>query len=296
MSLKPASIGPVPEETARVARAAFPKGNLYRRVRDELGALFEDTLFADLFPTRGQPAEAPWRLALMSILPFLEGLPDRQAAEAVRSRIDWKYLLGLEGTDAGFNCSVRSEFRGRLIAGGAEERLFARVLSHFKGQGWLKARGRQRTDATQVLAAIRTLNRLELVGRTLQQALTTRAMVAPEWLRAPIGPDWFERSSQPLEDSRFPQEEAGRLALAEQSGQDGQHLLRSLQAERDLQWREHVPAVATLRQVWDQPDQPVTGQIRWRKKDALPPSAERIPAPPATQARSSAKRSVTWVG
>jgi transposase len=165
-----------------------------------------------------------------------------------------------------------------------------------KDRDSLWARGRQRTDATHVLAAIRTLNRLELVGRTLQHALNTLAMVAPEWLRAPIGPDWFERYSKPLEDSRFPKEEAGRLAVAEQIGQDGQHLLSSMEAESDLQWLEHVPAVATLRQVWDQQYQQVTGQIRWRNTDAVPPSAERMTAPHATEARYSAKRSVTWVG
>ncbi len=96
MSLKPEPIGPVPEETARIARAAFPKGKLYLRLKDELGTLYQDDLFADLFPSRGQPAEAPWRLALVTIMQFLEGLSDRQAAEAVRSRLDWKYLLGLE--------------------------------------------------------------------------------------------------------------------------------------------------------------------------------------------------------
>src|SRR5262252_3997860 len=142
MSLKPEAIGPVPEETARVAHAVCPHGNLYLRLRDELGTLFEDDLFADLFPTRGQPAEAPWRLALISILQFLEGLPDRQAADALRSRIDWKYLLGLELTDAGFDFSVLSEFRSRLIAGGAEERLFDTLLTHFKAHGWLVTRGR----------------------------------------------------------------------------------------------------------------------------------------------------------
>ncbi len=96
MSLKPEPIGPVPEETARIARAAFPKGKLYLRLKDELGTLYQDDLFADLFPSRGQPAEAPWRLALVTIMQFLEGLSDRQTAEAVRSRLDWKYLLGLE--------------------------------------------------------------------------------------------------------------------------------------------------------------------------------------------------------
>src|SRR5581483_8606070 len=89
MSLKPELVGPVPEETARIARAAFPKGNLYLRLRDELGTLYQDDLFADLFPARGQPAETPWRLALVTIMQFLESLSDRQAAEAVRSRLDW---------------------------------------------------------------------------------------------------------------------------------------------------------------------------------------------------------------
>jgi len=233
---------------------------------------------------------------VISILHFREGLPDRQAAEAVRSRIDWKYLLGLDLTDSGFNFSVLSEFRSRLIAGGAAERIFDRLLVHFKAQGWLMARGRQRTDATPVLAAIRTLNRLELVGRTLQHALTLLALVAPAWLRAHVSPDWFERYSKPLEDSRFPKEEAGRLALAEQIGQDGQHLLLSIEAESDMHWLERVPAVATLQHVWTQQYRLAMGQIHWRNTDGVPPSAERLASPHDTEARYSTKRSVTWVG
>ena len=146
-------------------------------------------------------------LLLVSILQFLEGLPDRQAAEAVRSRIDWKFLMGLDLTDAGFHYSVLSEFRSRLIAREAAERLFDQVLTHLKSHGWLRARGRQRTDATHVLAAIRRLNRLELAGRTLQHALTTLAVVAPEWLQAQIGPEWFERSQQTAR--RFPLSQRG---------------------------------------------------------------------------------------
>lgn len=296
MSLQPEAIGPVPAETVRVAHAAFPKGNRYLRMRDELGTLFDDTLFVDLFPPRGQPAEAPWRLALISILQFIEGLPDRQAADAVRSRIDWKYLLGLDLTDAGFNFSVLSEFRSRLLHGNAAERLFDHLLTHFKAQGWLVARGRQRTDATHVLAAIRTLNRVELVGRTLQHALNTLALVAPEWLQAHIEADWFVRYSKPMEDSRFPKDEAGRLALAEQIGRDGQHLLFSIETADDGAWLAQIPAVATLRQVWAQQYHVTTDQLRWRNKDDLPPSAQRIASPHDTEARYSTKRSVTWVG
>ena len=115
---------PVPQQTAPVAKAAFPKGNLCLTLRDELGTLFSNEAFADLFPTRGQPAQAPWRLALVTILQYVENLADRQAAEAVRSRIDWKYLLGLQLTDAGFDASVLCEFRARLVSGQADARLF----------------------------------------------------------------------------------------------------------------------------------------------------------------------------
>src|SRR4051795_11231363 len=128
MSLKPSPIELVPEETARIARAAFRKGNPLLRLRDEFGAIFADADFADLFPKRGQPGLAPWRLALVTLLQFRESLADRQAAEAVRARIDWKYLLALDLADAGFDHTVLCEFRARLLAGDAAERLLARML------------------------------------------------------------------------------------------------------------------------------------------------------------------------
>ena len=145
--LKPSPIQPVPEETARIARAAFRTGNPLLELRDELGTIFADADFADLFPRRGQPGLAPWRLALVTLLQFHENLPDRRAAEAVRARIDWKYLLGLELTDPGFDPSVLCEFRARLLAGSAEERLLGKLLEVCRARGLLKARGRQRTDA-----------------------------------------------------------------------------------------------------------------------------------------------------
>ena len=117
MSMHPRAIGPIPEETARVARAAFPRGNPYLTLRDQLGSLYDDQDFAVLFSKRGRPAEAPWQLALICVFQFMEGLSDRQAAEAVRSRIDWKYALGLDLADPGFDYSVLSKFRARLTQG-----------------------------------------------------------------------------------------------------------------------------------------------------------------------------------
>jgi transposase len=186
MSRQPGGIPSVPEETRRIAPAAFPRGTIYRRRRDELGALYDDQLFAPLFPTRGQPAAAPWRLALTTVMQFAEGLSDRQAAEAVRSRIDWKYTLSLELIDPGFDHTVLSEFRTRLVAGHAEQLLLDTLLARVRERGLLKPRGRQRTDSTHVLAAIRVLNRLQRVGETLRYALNSLAVVAPDWLRAQV--------------------------------------------------------------------------------------------------------------
>ena len=170
MSFHPQPIPAIPEETARLAHAVLPEGNVYMQMRDELGTLYQDQDFLDLFPTHGQPAQEPWRLALVTVMQYAEGLTDRQAADAVRTRIDWKYALSLELTDTGFDFSVLSEFRSRLLANGAERRLFDLLLAHFRERGWIKARGKQRTDSTHVLAAIRTIRRLECVGETMRHA------------------------------------------------------------------------------------------------------------------------------
>ena len=138
MSMRPQEISPVPEETTRVARAANPKGNVYMSMRDELGSIYEDQMFAALFPRRGQPAEAPWRLALVTVMQYMEGLSDRQAAEAVRERIDWKYALSLELSDPGFDFSLLSEFRARLLTGRAEAQLLHVLLDLCKKRGWRK--------------------------------------------------------------------------------------------------------------------------------------------------------------
>ena len=135
MSLKPEPIGPVPEETARLAKAVFPEGSTFLKMRDELGTLFEDEMFVALFPKEGQPALAPWRLALVTILQFAEGLSDRQAAHAVRAHLDWKYALGLELEDRGFDFSVLSEFRSRLLEGQMEYLLFETMLTCLKQRG-----------------------------------------------------------------------------------------------------------------------------------------------------------------
>jgi transposase len=289
----------IPEETQRVARAAFPKGNPYMRLRDEMGSVYEDQTFAPLFSLMGQPALAPWRLAWVTVMQFAEGLTDRQAADAVRGRIDWKYVLGLVLEDPGFDYSVLSEFRARLLEHESENALLDLLLERAKAQGWLKAGGRQRTDSTHVLAAIHRLNRLELVGQTLQHALNEVARREPEWLKPRVPAEWWERYAKKLDDYRLPKGETARRALAEVIGRDGLHFLRLVKQPDTPADLAHLEAVRILEQVWREQysyDGPDDSSPRWRDKKTLPPAAERMVSPHDPEARYSIKRDIEWQG
>jgi transposase len=180
MSMRPREISPVPEETARVARAANPKGNVYMRMRDELGSIYENQMFVALFPQRGQPAEAPWRLALVTVMQYMEGLSDRQAAEAVRERIDWKYALSLELTDPGFDFSLLCEFRTRLLAGGAETQLLQALLDLCKSRGW-RNRARTPTHGFDPCAGGHT--RVSIGSSARGKRCVIRSMCSQRWPR-----------------------------------------------------------------------------------------------------------------
>ena len=296
MSMKPSPIDPIPEETVRVAQAAFPNGNIHMTMRDEFGAIYNDEQFAMLFPERGQPAEAPWRLALVTIMQFLEDLTDRQAADAVRGRIDWKYALSLPLNDAGFDYSVLSKFRTRLVEGQAEQLLFEQLLTVLQQRGLVKAGGKQRTDSTHILAAVRTLSRLELVGETLRQALETLAVLAPGWLRQQADPDWLKRYGQPLDDGRLPKKTTEKQALAEQIGRDGAQLLTTIWGKPELVELRNLVAVDILRQVWIQQYYWQNAQIRWRAEAETPPATLRILSPYDLDARGAKKRNQPWFG
>ncbi len=298
MSLQAPIIYCLPEETARVAHAAFPNGTPDLRMRDVLGPIYLNPDFAARFPATGHPAYAPAQLARVTIMQFAEGLSDAQAADAVRSRIDWKYVLALDLTDSGFHASVLAEFRTRLVAGHAEHLLFETMLTLFHDHGLLKARGRQRTDSTHVLAAIQVLNRLECIGETLRHALNTVATVAPAWLRAWVPAAWFDRYGRRFEEYRLPPGNAERYALAAQSGADGQVLLQTLYAPTAPAWVRGIPAVQVLRRVWipqvyavadDQP-------MRWRIAGDLPSAPLLMSSPYDPEARDTKRRDTEWTG
>lgn len=219
-------------------------------IRDELGELFADEQFAAAFGARGRPAWSPGRLALVTALQMAENLTDRQAAEAVRLRIDWKYCLGLALTDEGFDASVLCEFRTRVLAHGLEEKTLDLLLAGLVERGLLKSGGKQRSDSTHVLAAVRDLNRLELAGETVRACLEALAAAAPDWLAATIDvEDWNARYGVRVDSWRLPTSETKRTALATAYGVDGFTLLEAVYAPDAPAWLADLPAVEVLRVV-----------------------------------------------
>ncbi len=293
--LRPQVIEVIPANTARVATAAFRKGTTVMRLRDAFGTLFRDEDFVSLFPTTGQPALAPWRLALVTVFQFLENLTDRQAADAVRGRVDWKYALGLELEDAGFDFSVLSEFRDRLIEGGSDQLLLDKLLEHFKAKGLIKERGKQRTDSTFVLANVRVMNRTELVGETLRAALNELAEVEPDWLRAAVPAAWFERYSHRVEEYRLPKSKTARDTYLLTVGEDGFTLLNAISQVTSEKLKE-LDKVKTLQAVWDRHYERKEERVRWRDSTELSRAAHAIESPYDPEAKYSTKRGQEWVG
>ncbi len=297
MVLHRQSIKPIPSLTQEIARKAFPKGNIYMTLRDELGTFYDDEDFAELYSSEGQPALHPGGLALICVMQYMANLSDRGAVEAVAARIDWKYALGLELTDSSFDSSVLTLFRSRLLNGSKEKLILNKLLERCQQLQLIKAKGKARTDSTHILAAIRNLNRLEYVGETLRSALNALAMVVPDWLSNVVTKDWFKRYSKPVEESRLPRGTEARNEYAATIGQDGLKILEAIYDEPNTpQWLKEIPAIETLRIAWVHQYWIDQGQLHWRSHKDLPPAGLRSNSPYDAEARYGNKRHTTWLG
>ncbi|MGZ6364194.1 MAG: IS1182 family transposase [Ktedonobacterales bacterium] len=293
--MKPQGLEPIPEETRRLVERLCPKGTMVTQLRDALGPIYSDEQFAHVFPTRGRPAYAPWRLALITALQAIEGLSDRQAAASVCTRLDWLYALALPLDDPSFDFSILSDFRQRLLWAQAQELILEPILQLCRERGWLKAHGKQRTDATAVLARVRALSSLESVGESMRAALNALAQQDGAWLREHLDPAWFDRYVHRFELARFPKAETQRQRLREQVGEDVAHLLASLEEAGTPPALRQVPEVGLLAQVFAQHYEQHDQQIRWRDGPAVK-NEERIVSPYDQEARSSRKRDSVWLG
>jgi transposase len=274
MSLHPQ---PWPEPSGEITRAvlavyAGKRAPMPIAARDELGELFADEQFAAAFADRGPEGWSPGRLMLVTVLQAAEGLTDRQAAEAVRDKLSWKYALGLELTDSGFDASILSEFRTRLVSHELQTRVLDLLVARLVGKGLLKAGGKQRTDSTHVLAAVRLLNQIELVGESVRACLEALAATDPDWVPAVLDTSWQRRYAARIDTWRMPSSKAKRVALGNDFARDGHALLHAV-------WHPTSP-----------------GWLRDADTDGLPPGRSRIVSPYDVDARWGGKRDLTWCG
>jgi transposase len=302
VSVQPRPWPQIPEMTAKVARAASAKGAypLAMRVRDELGELFADAEFAAAYGTRGRPGLSPGMLALITVLQKVENLTDRAAADRAKYGMDWKYALSLELDDPGFDHSVLSEFRARVAEHGLEERALDLLLAALTDKGLVKAGGKQRTDSTHVIAAVRDLNRLELAGECVRAVLEAISAAAPGWVEQVLEVGgWADRYRARVDSWRLPTSETKRAELARAYGADGYALISAVYAPFSPAWLRELPAVQALRVMLIQNYMRVTdgkGREVVKRRESLesggegiPPGRYRLTSPCDTDARWAAK-------
>ncbi|MFF7139464.1 IS1182 family transposase [Streptomyces sp. NPDC008196] len=294
MCIQPRSGSEVPELTVKVARASNPHGTTAMAIRDHLDGLWRDEDFVEWYPRDGKPGLSPAQLATVSVLQFLLELSDRQAAVAVRCRIDFKYALGMELDDPGFHHSVLTDFRERLAEDGRADKLLDLVLEQIKVAGLVRERGRQRTDSTHILSAVRDLTRLEMVTEAMRAALEEIARQAPQELVGLVTDEWGERYGRASRLGRTPTRPKTRI---KNTGDDVYLLLRYVRTYLRALWQG--PQVQALRQIFLQNywvDDRV--RVQWREPDeaGLPPSSTAIVSPYDLTARYSRRNDTRWKG
>jgi transposase len=293
MCLKIHSPWAMPEETGRVGRMLLKEIDPYRLIGAQLFEKWREEEFADLYSSEGKPGYSPVILAFVSVFQFMERLADRQAAQALRMRLDWKYALHLPLEDAGFDFSVLSEFRDRLIEGKAEKRVFEKLVEEIRAMGLIKERGKQRSDSIAMLVKVRRLSRIEMVVETLRLAVVALVEVNREWCEEIIPPSWEDRYGERFVRQRYSEQEWKEYEA--NIGNDGMWLLKRLTdggAPAELQ---DLPEVQVLSTVWAQQFREAQGQMVYKDLKKYDGHSQ-IQNPHDPEARYSRKRKFEWLG
>jgi len=283
----------MPSELATLGAKLLPPDSPYRLIGDKLYEQYRESDYVDLYHAEGKPGLSPVDLACVTVFQYMENLSDRQAAEALRVRLDWKYALHLPLDDQGFNFSVLSEYRDRVIRHQAEGRLFDQLLKQLQALGLVRRRGRQRTDSLAVLTKMRDLNRLEQVVETLRLAVRSLLEADPGWTQATVPPTWEEAYGVRCVTGKL--NAAERQALQARVGADGQWLLERLQADTTPSALRTLPAVEVLATVWTQQFESVNGEMGFQERGAYD-GKTYVVTPHDPEARYSKKGQQAWVG
>jgi transposase len=293
MSLKVKQPWQMPNETQRIGQHLLQEKNTYRLIGDELFTKLNEQDFADLYPSEGQPGYSPVILAFVTVFQFMEKLPDRQAAEALRMRLDWKYALHLSLDNEGFNFSVLSEFRDRLIAGKAEARVFETLVAQIREMGLIKEHGKQRSDSIAMLSKVRWLSRLELAVETLRLTVVSLVNADSKWSGEILPPSWEDKYGERFVKERYTEKEWKEYET--NIGNDGQWLLKRLADEGAPKELQGLSDVKLMETVWTQQFQEENGKMTFKELKKYDGRAQ-IATPHDPEARYSRKRNSEWIG
>jgi transposase len=262
MSIRNELLPSLPRDTAQAAHAAFGQGNIYLTIGDRLDQLVGDVDFARLDPASEQPVARLATCALVTLFQFVEGLPDRRAVEAMRTRIDWKYALHLPLAYRGLEPSALCRFRQRLLNDLVAQLVFQQVMDRLAQTGLLKDIAGSRSGSSEVLAAVCMVSRLEQLLEAMQAVLEALAAAGSKWLLENTLPHWYERYNQIFMLRILRKSNGEQLVVAQTIGQDALYLLEALTAHgSDL---AQLPEVRTLQQVWQQQFFQNLPEIEWR--------------------------------
>jgi len=291
MSLHPIDRSEIPEETAKLGHKLLDENNVYRLIGDRLAELVKDEDFIDMYSSIGGPALSPVILSFVLIFQMLEKLPDRLATEAVRLRIDWKYALHLPLDWTGFHFTNLGHFRERLLKHETEYRIFDRLLQEIVEMGFIRRRGKQRTDSMSVLGLIAKLSRLEMVWETQRMALKAIQIQDEKWLERTIPEAYLKQYIIRQHDYDLKDGEVDDALR--QAGADGLWLLQKVaKGPAELGDLEDVQMLHT---VWEQ-------QFEWDETGEYTGPREKLEAhgliqsPHEPEARYRKKRAKSWQG
>jgi transposase len=293
MCLKPQPPRAIPAATASLVAGLFDDGEVYQFIGDVLFDQFRDEDFADLYPPDGQPSISPVLLSFVTIFKALEDLSDRMTVYCLRFRFDWKFALHLPPEYKGFDHTVLSEFRKRLLTHEAESRVFNAIFAQLKQLGFYKQRGIQRTDSLSIYTHHRRLKRIELCVETMRTVIKELLHRAPDWTRTTLPTEWEERYAKRCKAERLSDEERDSLSVI--VGDDGAWLLDRLEQDDATDLRE-LRAVETLRDVWAvHYERGLGDHMRWTENTTRG-GTEIVETPHDPDAHWASKRGQDWVG
>lgn len=291
MSLQVVDRSEIPEDTANLGQELLGEDNIYRQLGDKLADLLKDEDLAWMYSTQGGPALSPVILALVIVFQMMEKLPDRMAAEMVRVRIDWKYALHLPLNWVGFHWTNLSHFRRRLIENEAEYEVFDRVVEMMVEIGFIRRRGKQRTDSMSILGLVARLSRLELTLETIRVVLAGIEKVDATWLGKNVPAAFLERYGFKKQTYKMTEEEVA--AELRQAGADGLWLRQQLEAAPV--GIQELESVKVMGEIWSQ-------QFEWDEAGSYQGPKEKleghglIQSPHEPEVRYREKRDKKWQG